>query len=96
MQSGPKTFFLDFRYKDYVDSQGGTIDMRGARAINDGGYREWLHTIAGSKEGTATTDDEARWGSAMESMRKDSERCFGEEASSYFACEIQPSKGEEH
>ncbi len=72
-----KDIFVDFRYKVYVDAHFGTIDMRGAHAINDGGYHEWIHTIAGSKEGTSATADEERWGSTMESVRKDSERCFG-------------------
>ena len=72
-----KFIFVDFRYTVYVDAQFDTIDMRGAHAINDGGYHEWIHTIAGSKEGTSTSVDEERWGSKMESVRKDSERCFG-------------------
>ena len=72
-----KDIFVDFRYKVCVDAQFGTVDMRGAHAINDGGYHEWVHTIAGSKEGTSTTVDEESWGSSMESVRKDSERCFG-------------------
>ncbi len=34
--------------------------MRGAFAINDGGNYKWVHTIAGSKDATATTVDEDR------------------------------------
>jgi hypothetical protein len=60
-----KDIFVDFLYKVYVDAQFGTIDMQGAHAINDGGYHEWIHTIAGSKEGSSATGDEERWGSAM-------------------------------
>ena len=40
-----KDIFVDFRYKVYVDAQFGTIEMRGAHAINDGGYHEWIHAI---------------------------------------------------
>jgi hypothetical protein len=40
-----KEIFVDFRYKVYGDAQLGTIDMRGAHAINDGGYHEWIHAI---------------------------------------------------
>ena len=72
-----KDIYVDFRYKVYVDSQFGTIDMRGAHAINDGGYHEWIYTIAWSKERTSATADAERWGSTMESVRKDSVRCFG-------------------
>ncbi len=53
---GAKDIFVDFRYKVYVDPQFGTIEMRGAHAINAGGYHEWIHTIPGSKEGTRRRD----------------------------------------
>ncbi len=74
---GTKDIFVDFRYNIYVYPQFGTIEMRGAHAVDDNGYHEWIHTISGSKEGTSTTADEERWGSKKESVRKDSERCFG-------------------
>jgi len=74
---GTKDMFIDFRYKIYVDAQFVTMDMRGSNAINDGGYHMWTHTIARSMEGTTATADEERWGFTMESVRKDSERCFG-------------------
>ena len=74
---GTKDIFVDFIYKIYVDAQFSTIDMRGAHAINDGGYHLWVHTLSGSKEGTTATADEERWGGIMESVRKDSERSFG-------------------
>ncbi len=32
---GTKDIFVDFRYKIYVNAQFGTIDMRGAYAINE-------------------------------------------------------------
>ena len=60
-----------------INENNDTIGMRGAFAINDGGYHKWLHTIAGSKDGAAATIDEDRWSGTMESIRKDSERCFG-------------------
>jgi hypothetical protein len=69
--------FVDFRHKIYVDAQFTTMDMRGAHAINDGGYHVWNHTIAGNKEGTTSTTDEESWESTMESVRKDAEQCFG-------------------
>ena len=65
------------RYKLIINEDGDTIDMRGAFAINDGGYHKWTHTIAGSKDASATTVDEDRWSGTMESIRKDSERFFG-------------------
>jgi hypothetical protein len=52
-----KDTFVDFRYKVYVDAQFGTIGMRGAHAIIDGGYHECIHTIAWSKEGSSSTVD---------------------------------------
>jgi hypothetical protein len=78
MAIGNGDIFLDFRYELYVDPNFTTMDMRGAHAINDGGYHNWvLFTIAGSKEETAATAVEERWGSTMESVSKDAERCFG-------------------
>ncbi len=74
---GTNDIFVDFSYKIFVDAQFSTIDMRGAYAINDGGYHLWVHTLSGSKEGTTATADEERWGGIMESVRKDSERSFG-------------------
>lgn len=72
-----KDIYMDFAYKVYLNADYDTIDMRGAHAINDGGYHNWVHTLSGTKEGTAATVDEERWGGLMESVRKDSERCFG-------------------
>ncbi len=72
-----KDMFVDFRYKIYVEDPFSTMDMRGAHAINDGGYHMWNYTIARSKEGTSATADEESWGSTMESVRKDSDRCLG-------------------
>ncbi len=57
---GTKDIFSDFNYRVYVDAQFGTIAMRGAHAINDGGYHQWIHTIAGIKEGTSAIADEER------------------------------------
>ncbi len=74
---GTKDIFVNFRYKIYVDARFGTIDMRGAHAINDDGYHMWVHTLSGSKEGTSATTDEERWEGIMESVKKDSERSFG-------------------
>ncbi len=48
------------------------MGMRGAHAINDDGYHKWVFTIAAAKEGPATNQNEEAWGSAMESIRKDS------------------------
>ncbi len=60
----------------YINGGNETTEMRGAHAINDGGYHNWSHTIASTTEGNATTADEERWGGKMESLRKDCERCF--------------------
>ena len=74
---GQDEVFVDFRYKLIVNDNSETIEMRGAFAINDGGYHNWVHTIAGSKEGQSTSVGEDRWSGNMESIRKDFERCFG-------------------
>ncbi len=69
--------YLDFMYKVIVDENNLTLNMRGAFAINDGGYHHWVHTIAGTKEAHAATIHEKRWAGTMESIRKESEWCFG-------------------
>ena len=49
---GTKDIFVDFRYKIYVDDQFTTMEMRGAHAINDGGYHMWnQHAIARREQG---------------------------------------------
>ncbi len=68
---------MNFRYNVFINGDNETMEMRGAHAIDDGGYHNWSHTIAGTREGYAATADEERWGGTMESLRKDSERCFG-------------------
>jgi len=74
---GIQDIFVDFMYNVIVNEHRLTMNLRGAFAINDGGYHHWVHTIAGTKEEHAATVDEERWGGHMESIRKDSERCFG-------------------
>ena len=69
---------MNFRYNVFINGDYETMEMHGAHAINDGGYHNWSHIIAGTKEGYAATADEERWGGTiMESLRKDFERCFG-------------------
>jgi hypothetical protein len=74
---GIQDIFVDFIYNVIVNEHRHTINMRGAFAINDGGYHQWLHTIAGTKEAQAASIDEERWAGTMGSIKKDSERCFG-------------------
>jgi hypothetical protein len=74
---GTEHLYVDFRYNVYVDADIDIMTMRGAHGINDGGYHNWMYTIANSKEGTSTTEDEERWSGTIESARKNAERCFG-------------------
>jgi hypothetical protein len=74
---GSNDIFVDFNHSVIVNDQFDTMNMRGAFAINDGGYHNWIHTIAGTKDGQSASTDEGRWSSTMESIRKDSERSFG-------------------
>jgi hypothetical protein len=74
---GTKDIFVNYRYTIYVDDDLEFITMRGAHAIIDGGYHNWLHTISGTKEGTSVSADEERWSGTMEPVRKDAERTFG-------------------
>jgi len=74
---GTGDIYVNFRYNVYTSDDYDTMEMRGAHCINDGGYHNWVHTIEGTKEGYAATAAEERWGGIMESLRKDSERCFG-------------------
>jgi len=55
---GIQDIFVDFMYNVIVNEHRLTMNMRGAFAINDGGYHHWLHTIACTKEAQAATADE--------------------------------------
>ena len=52
--------FVDFMCNVIVNEQRLTMNMRGAFAINDGGYHHWVHTIASTKEAHAAIVDEER------------------------------------
>ena len=65
--------YVEYEYEVYVDAEGTTKKMKGIWILNDGGYHQWLHTIAGPKAECAPTLDEERWGGRCESIRKDAE-----------------------
>jgi hypothetical protein len=74
---GTDDIYVNFRYNVYTSDDYDTMEMREAHYINDGGYHNWVHTIACTKKVHATTAAEDRWGGTMESLGKDSKRCFG-------------------
>ncbi len=62
--------YIDFMYRVIVDENNLTLNMRGAFAINDGGYHHWVHTIAGTNEAQAAIIREKRWAGTTESIKK--------------------------
>lgn len=74
---GTNPLFKNFEYELLSSSDGARIRLKGAYGVNDGGYHNWLHTIAGTKADQAATQVEDFWSGTCESIRKDSERVFG-------------------